>query len=90
MNSLPGNRVSEITMPLLGVPHSTAWLTMSAPPFLSSARMALPPRDEPTIATLRRRVALRTCTTKEVSSFIWSSAEDRNGWGLESSLRAFG
>ncbi len=77
-------------MPLLGVPQSTAWLTMSAPPFFSIERMALPPREEPTSATLRRRVAFRTCTTKEVSSFIWSSAEDRPGCGLESSLRALG
>ena len=29
---LPGSSVSEITMPLLGTPHSTAWLTNSAPP----------------------------------------------------------
>ena len=52
--------------------------------------MALPPREEPTRATLRRRVAFRTCSTKPDSSFIWSSAEDRNGCGFESSLRALG
>ncbi len=52
--------------------------------------MALPPRDEPTSATLRRRVAFRTCATKAASSFIWSSAEERKGSGLESSRRALG
>ena len=31
-----------------------------------------------------------TWITKDVSSFIWSSVEDRNGCGLESSLRALG
>jgi hypothetical protein len=32
LNSLPTSIVSEMTMPLLDVPHSTAWLTESAPP----------------------------------------------------------
>jgi hypothetical protein len=32
LNSLPTSSVSEITMPLFGVPQTTAWLTNSAPP----------------------------------------------------------
>ena len=32
LNSLPIIIVSEMTMPLLGVPHRMAWLTDAAPP----------------------------------------------------------
>ena len=52
--------------------------------------MALPPREEPTSATLRRRVAFNTCDTKAASSFICSSVEERKGSGLASSRRALG
>jgi hypothetical protein len=53
-------------------------------------RTALPPRDEATNATRRRRVAFSTWATYAASSFIASSVEDRKGSGLESSRRALG
>ena len=52
--------------------------------------MALPPREEPTSATLRRPVAFSACGTNAASSFICSSAEERKSSGLASSRRALG